>query len=271
MQTDYELFLGGCYSAVVEINYENDDIYKFMDLMEDLGFGTYVKWLRQIDEKHSIIDNAKYNGIKHLCMEYQMGKGFTYGEKQEYLDSCEETKVLSLEDLIKSVGKEEDYFLDYKEISLKELGGDSKLEVLDSFCDMYDWRPIKCSKGFNIKDIQFENEFVEDECYKTFTELVERIVCRAIDYYRNEMCWEDDEEINYQIDYGEELLSVAKAYMNSNDEWLNNFEEELEQLKKEVEDKSICIVCGCKKDDYQSAYCDKCWEEEKQRLGIGDK
>ena len=45
MPTDYELFLSGCYGAVVEINYENDDIYKFMDLMDDLGFKTYVNWL----------------------------------------------------------------------------------------------------------------------------------------------------------------------------------------------------------------------------------
>ena len=234
MLTDYELFLSGCYGAVVEINYENDDIYKFMDLMEDLGFGTYVKWLRQIDDKCGLIDNARHNGIRHLCMEYQMGKGFTYGERQEYLDSCEETKVLSLEDLIKSVGKEEDYFLDYKYISLEEIGGDNDLSILDSFCDMYDWRPIKCSKGFNIKDIQFENEFVEDECYKTFTELVNKIVERAIDYYINEMCWDED-DTESELDYGYSLLKVAKKYADKNNkddiEWLNYFEEELKEIK----------------------------------------
>ena len=234
MLTDYELFLSGCYGAVVEINYENDDIYKFMDLMEDLGFGTYVKWLRQIDDKCGLISNARHNGIKHLCMEYQMGKGFTYGEKQEYLDSCEETKVLSLEDLIKSVGKEEDYFLDYKYINLEEIGGDSDLSILDSFCDMYDWRPIKCGKGFNIKDIQFENECVEDEWYKTFTELVNRIVGRAIDYYVNEMCWDED-DTESELDYGYSLLKVAKKYVDKNNknniEWLNYFEEELKEIK----------------------------------------
>lgn len=234
MQTDYELFLGGCYCAVVEINYENDDIYKFMDLMEDLGFGTYVKWLRQIDDKCGIVDNARHNGIKHLCMEYQMGKGFTYSDKDDYLKHCEETKVLSLEDLIKSVGKEEDYFLDYQEISLEEIGGDSALSILDDFCSMYDWRPIKCSKGFNIKDIQFENEFVEDECYKTFTELVNRIVGRAIDYYRDEMCWDED-DIDSELNYGYELLNVAKKYVDKNNKndikWLEGFEEDLKNAK----------------------------------------
>ncbi|MCI6457276.1 MAG: hypothetical protein MSA56_06200 [Clostridium sp.] len=236
MPTDYELFLSGCYGAVVEINYENDDIYKFMDLMDDLGFKTYVNWLRQIDEKHGIISNAKYNGIKHLCMEYQMGKGFTYGEKQEYLDSCEETKVLSLEDLIKSVGKEEDFFLDYKEIDLVKVGGDSTLEVLNDFCSMYDWLPVKCGKGFNIKDIQFENEFVEDECFETFTELVNRIVGRAINYYSNEMSWDED-DIDSQVNYGYELLAVAKKYIDKNNEndikWLEYFEEDLKELEKE--------------------------------------
>ena len=98
MMTDYELFLSGCYGAVVEISCENE-LHKFMDLMEDLGFKKYVNWLRKVDERSGIIGC----NTKHLCMEYQMGKGFTWGEKQEYIDYCEETKILSLEDLIKSV------------------------------------------------------------------------------------------------------------------------------------------------------------------------
>ena len=109
MDFDYELFLGGCYDAVVEINYDNNEIYKFMDLMDDLGFKRYVDWLRRIDERCGILKSAKNEGIKHLCIEYQMGKGFTYDDKDNYIKNCEGTKVLSLNDLIKSVGKEDKY------------------------------------------------------------------------------------------------------------------------------------------------------------------
>lgn len=231
MLTDYELFLMGCYSAIVEINYENDDIYKFMDLMESLGFKKYIDYLRKIDEKHSLIDNARFNGIKHLCIEYQFGKGFTWGDKQEYLDNCKETKVLSLRDLIKSIGKEEDYFLDYKGLLLSEI--DTDLEILDDFCSMYDWLPIKCKKGFNIKDTEFKDMFVEDECYMTFNELINRIVGRAIGYFRDEMEFDEDDKEN-QINYGYELLNVAKKYNDRNNEnWLKNFEEELKKLSME--------------------------------------
>ena len=30
--------------------------------------------------------------------------------------------------------------------------------------------------------------------------------------------------------------------------------------------KEICFNCGKTKEDYESAYCDKCWEEEQKRL-----
>lgn len=230
MLTDYELFLGGCYNAVVEINYDNDDIYKFMDLMEKLGFKKYVDDLKQIDERSGLIANAKFNNIQHLCIEYQQGKGFTWGDKDDYLAHCEETKVLSLEDLIKSVDKKEDYFLDYKVISLKSIGADSKLEILDDFCDIYGWSPVLCKKGFNIKDTQFENVFVEDECFETFDELVNRIVGRAIDYFRDEQEWEDD---NDALEYGLELYEIGKKYKSGTkweENWLETFKKELENF-----------------------------------------
>ena len=133
------------------------------------------------------------------------------------------------------MGKEEDYFLDNQKITLKEIGGDADLDILDDFCSMYDWRPIKCKKGFNILDIQFENQFVEEECFQTFTELVNRIVGRAIDYFNNEMCWDED-DTESQLDYGYSLLKVGKKYVDKNNEndikWLDYFEKDLEELKK---------------------------------------
>lgn len=29
--------------------------------------------------------------------------------------------------------------------------------------------------------------------------------------------------------------------------------------------KEICFNCGKTKEDYESAYCDKCWEEEQKK------
>lgn len=35
----------------------------------------------------------------------------------------------------------------------------------------------------------------------------------------------------------------------------------------ETDPKWFCIICGKKKEDYEAAYCDECWEKEKARLG----
>ena len=53
-----------------------------------------------------------------------------------------------------------------------------------------------------------------------------------------------------------------------NDLWLKDFREFIDDFKRIAKDKKICLVCGKEKDDYQSAYCDECWEEEKKRLGV---
>ena len=68
------------------------------------------------------------------------------------------------------------------------------------------------------------------------------------------------------------MYDIAKKYTIGEhyDLWLKHFREFIDDFKRITEDKKICLVCGKEKDDYQSAYCDKCWEEEKERLGIED-
>ena len=228
MLNDYELFLGGCYSAVVEI--KNDyELYGFIDLMTKLGFKNYANYIKELDEKNNFIDTAKrYNNVNNLCMEYQIGKGFTFGDKEDYLKNCKETKVLTLEDLKVATSYNEDF----KEISLTKISGNNELEILEDFCDMYGWLPVLSDKyGFNILDTQLDNKVVEDECYKTFNELVNRIVGRAIDYFRDEMCW--DKEDNNSIEYGLSLLKIAKQYKNDDkweESWLETFENELKEF-----------------------------------------
>lgn len=224
MLTDYELFLSGCYSAVVEI--KNDyELYGFIDLMKKLGLGKYAEYIEKQDMKSNFIDTAKrYNNVKDLCIEYQMGKGFTFADKNEYLANCEEVKILSLNDLKKATGYDECF----KKISLTQESGGYDLDILDDFCEMYGWSPVNSKYGFAILDTELDNELVDNKYY-TFGELVDRIVSRAISYYEDELEYEDKEE---ELNYGLELLRIAKKYCKEN-RWLNSFEEELKDKKGE--------------------------------------
>lgn len=99
---DYELFLNGCYYAIVEIKNEKE-LNDFIDFFDKVGFKDYIKNIKNIEKQYGMFHIAKINGVKELCFEYQMGKGFTFGDKQDYLETCEETKLLSINDLIKCV------------------------------------------------------------------------------------------------------------------------------------------------------------------------
>lgn len=120
----------------------------------------------------------------------------------------------------------------YQSIYLNDLSGGYDLDILQEFCDFYEWRPVKTDNGFNIFDLQL-NELVEDEDYQTFTELINRIVGRALDYFMDEEEW--DENNKQSIEYGLELCDIAKKYTNGtkwDEDWLNNIEKELKNLSK---------------------------------------
>lgn len=156
-------------------------------------------------------------------------------------------------------------------ITLYELTKDDKIKALDSFLDFYEWCVLKNGKQYELYDLQ-TNEVVDDE-EKTLNEVINRVVGRAIDYERNEHeIYEDEDFEDDYIEYLENLYLIANEYKNKEDkyelQWLNSYKEYVDELKQVAEDKSICLVCGAKKDDLHSAYCDKCWEEEKQRLGV---
>lgn len=242
MLNDYELFLMGCYSGVVRIDRENDDLYNFIELMKKVGLYDYACHLEKINEKSGLYHLFELNGGKgNMCIEFQFGKGFTFSSEKDYLESCEETKIISVKDLIKATHYEEDFFYDYEEIhNLSKYSNGIDLSILNDFCSMYEWLPIKCKKGFNILDKQFKDLFVEEECYKTFDKLINRIVGRAIDYFVNEMEFDDD-DLQGQYDYGNELLQVAKKYVKENDRWLASFEEDLKEISTQWTFPSVII------------------------------
>ena len=85
------------------------------------------------------------------------------------------------------------------------------------------------------------------------------------DYQNNEMC-DDITNFSYKK-LGERLSSLLKE---------NKKFEELEVMEnflwnKVYNDKSVCFICGKRKEDYESTYCDECWKKEEKRLGIKNK
>ena len=88
---------------------------------------------------------------------------------------------------------------------------------------------IKTENGFNIADLQTE-QLIAEEDYQTFSELVNRIVGRAIDYFRDEQEWENDDDA---INYGLELYNIAVRHKDGTkweESWLEDFKNELENF-----------------------------------------
>lgn len=115
----------------------------------------------------------------------------------------------------------------YEKVDLAKISNGEDLSEIIEFCEFYEWLPVKSDNGFNILDLQL-NKMVEDEDYKTFTELVNRIVGRAIDYYNDEQEWEDDEE---SLNYGLGLYRIADNHKDGTEweeKWLENFKKNLE-------------------------------------------
>lgn len=164
---------------------------------------------------------------------------------------------------------EKTYSILDKSLKLFELTKDEKMKSLDEFLSFYEWCILKSDDPdkYNIYDLQTNCVIDEDENEenKTIDEVIDRVVGRAIDYEMNEV--EDDNMDEEYSRYLEDLYDIASRY-NKKDNWLNYFGEFVDSYKKWLKDNSVCLVCGNKKDDFRSAYCDKCWEEEKNRLGV---
>ena len=118
----------------------------------------------------------------------------------------------------------------FENINLSKMSGGEDLAVLENFCDFYEWQPVNTGSGFNILDLQL-NQLVEDEDL-SFDELVNRIVGRAIDYFRDELDWENDEDL---ISYGLGLYNIAVRYKDGT-KWEENlladFYNELKSAEK---------------------------------------
>lgn len=268
---DFQLFMN--FGAVVEIrrNYR-DDLYNFVKLMLNLGFMneeiTYFinamglleefkdnKWQKikvannlAIADKIQLLDEwftdenfwhiiELNNGIRNrICIEYQIGKGFTFGDKEDYLKYDETIKILSVEDLIRACNQAEQFNLDYIETSFLEELKDKKDEelaiLLTDFCEWYEWELVKYSNGlYNLLDLQTE-ELDTDKNY-TKEEVIKRVYERLVDYSFDEQEYETYEEVKRDI---EQFIRVGKQHNLINEDDIIHYNRILEERKEDFEE-----------------------------------
>ena len=184
------------------------------------------------------INEGKQNKI---CIEFQWGKGFTFGKKEEYLAYDKEMKILNIDELIFACGKEDEFNLGYIETSfIEELKDEKDKELaikLTDFCEWYEWELVKYSNGlYNILDLQTE-EFVgyfgnEENENGSLRDCIERVFYRMVDYFTDEEEHEDLEYVEKDINTFIKLGKQYNLYNDNNIKYLQDwFEEEKEFLK----------------------------------------
>lgn len=167
------------------------------------------------------------------CKEDGEQRQKVYAEYYNSINQIPNQEVYDITDYGKKIAYEQMFKEQFKNIDLQKLSGGEDLELLKEFCDFYEWQPVDTGSGFNILDLQL-NKLVEDEDYKTFSELVNRIVGRAIDYFRDEHEWQNDED---ELNYGYGLYNIAVRHKDGTkweEDWLADFHNELESLKKDL-------------------------------------
>jgi hypothetical protein len=271
---DFQLFED--FGAVVEIrkNYK-DDLYNFIKLILNLGFmneeiTTFInvmellekfengKWEKirlennlTLTEKMELLDEwftdenfwhfiEINNGIRNrICIEYQKYKGFTFGDKEEYLKYDNTIKILSVEDLIKACNKEDIFNMNYVETSfLEELKDEKDKDLaiwLTDFCEWYEWQLVKYPNGlYNILDVQAEElvgNFKNDNGNGNLRDCIERVFFRMVDYFTDEGEHEEIEYVEKEINMFKKLGKQYNLYKDDDIKWLDNWlKEELEYL-----------------------------------------
>lgn len=152
-----------------------------------------------------------------------------YREQFKYMEQFTDNEVYDITDYGKEKAYKDMFRSQFEDLLLQDMNEDCNLEILDDFCEFYEWQPVKTENGFNILDLQL-NKIVEEEDYKTLGELINRIVGRAIDYFSDEVDWDEAQDV---MGYGMELYSIAKKYKNGTkweDDWLENFKKDLENF-----------------------------------------
>ncbi len=151
-------------------------------------------------------------------------------------------------------------------VSFYDITKDEKLKYLDEFLNYYEWCVVRNGDKFDLFDLQTKENVWEND---TIEEIISHAVGRAIDYYKTEWQYEIDDYLGEDclISSLEDFYTIAKKYTDKGMKvWLDNFRDFLDNLEQEEKNKWFCMICGEKKEDYESAYCEKCLEKEEERL-----
>lgn len=182
----------------------------------------YKYWYEMFELLEKKLDNTKTEEERRNV----------YTEYFDYMRQFEDNEVYDITDYGKEKIYKQMFRNQFQEILLNNMSEGYDLEILDNFCEFYEWQPVKTENGFNILDLQLDN-LVEEQDYKTFNELVDRIVGRALDYYKNEHELNED-YIEEEYNNIKSLYIIAKKYIRQNKYnlmWLENVENYLKELK----------------------------------------
>ncbi|MBQ2917093.1 MAG: hypothetical protein IJE59_02825 [Clostridia bacterium] len=230
---EMEQFLN--FGAVVKINRSiDDDLLKFIELIKSVGFlKEYIESFEKsccFDKEFNEFSESTFwhyvkinNGdLNNTCIEFQWSKGFTWGNKKDYLNYDSEMKILTVDELIIACNKEELFKMNGEYTTFKnELEDKESASELDDFLNFYEWAIYKYPDGkYNIKDTQC-NTFDFDE-NTTFEQIIERVYFRMFDYFIDEEELEDEnvkERYDRYIKVGENLKLLDEHSKQQYEKW----------------------------------------------------
>ena len=241
------------FGAVVKIRKEyDDDLYKFIELMKSIGF---LREYAESFEKNCCFDKefnefsedrfwyyVKLNNgnTRDTCIEFQWSKGFTWGNRKDYLDYDKDMKILNVDELIKVCGKEELFNMNYEKTSFQnELKDKESAYELDDFLSFYEWSIVKYPDGkYNIKDEQCNTFDFEENT--TLEAVIDRVYFRMFDYFIDEGEVEHlilDGELNYVKKVYDTYMKVCENLKLLDDKDKNFYAKWFNELTKDIEEK----------------------------------
>lgn len=251
-----EEFLNFCAVIKIRRNYD-DDLYKFIELMKSVGF---LKHYAEFFEKSCCFDkkfnefsesdfwhNVEINNgnTNDTCIEFQWSKGFTWGNRKDYLDYDSEMKILTVDELIRACNKEELFKMNYEYTNFeKELQDKESSSDLDSFLDFYEWSITKYPDGkYNIKDEQCNTFDFEENT--TFDEIIDRVYFRMFSYFKDEEDIEDlieDNDLEYVKRKYESYIKTGENLKLLDEEKKKNYAKWFQEIMTENKDKNTIEI-----------------------------
>ena len=181
---------------------------------------------------------------RDTCIEFQWSKGFTWGNRKDYLDYDKDMKILNVDELIKVCRKEKLFNMNYEYTNFEnELQDKESASDLDNFLDFYEWSITKYPDGkYNIKDEQCNTFDFEENT--TLDKIIDRVYFRMFDYFTDEEDIEDlmEEDSEYVKKKYESYMKTGEKLHLLNEENKKNYAEWIQEVIKENESKDTIEI-----------------------------